>query len=114
VKSGSALPFFEFETRTPVLALPVFELAARLLSEFASRVGSGSTSDDRRRSDEELSIRQRQILELLAGNLSYKEIALMLKLSEATVKYHMGQILERLHLLNRAEAVAYARRLRQK
>ncbi|MEI7844230.1 MAG: hybrid sensor histidine kinase/response regulator transcription factor [Chloroflexota bacterium] len=90
------------------------ELAARLLSEFASRAGSGSTSDDRRRSDEELSIRQRQILELLAGNLSYKEIALMLKLSEATVKYHMGQILERLHLLNRAEAVAYARRLRQK
>ena len=90
------------------------ELAARLLSEFASLAGSRSASDERRRSDEELSIRQRQILELLAGNLSYKEIALMLKLSEATVKYHMGQILERLHLLNRAEAVAYARRLRQK
>ncbi len=75
------------------MALPVFELAAGLLSEFASMAGSGGISDDRRRSDQELSIRLRQILELLSGNLSYKEIAMMLKLSEATVKYHMGQIL---------------------
>ena len=30
-------------------------------------------------------------------------------LSENTVKYHMGEVLQRLHLKNREQVVAYAR-----
>lgn len=33
-----------------------------------------------------------------------------LSLSEHTVKYHMGEILQRLHLKNREQVVAYAQR----
>ena len=89
-------------------------LATRLLNEFTNQpVFEDVPGEGTRRSDQELSVRQRQILELLVGNLSYKEVAVALNVSESTVKYHMGQILERLHLLNRAEAVAYARRLRK-
>ncbi len=89
-------------------------LASRLLTEFAAKSEETENSPEIRTSDRKLSKRQKQILDLLVGNLSYKEIALMLKLTEPTVKYHMGQILEKLHLLNRADAVNYARRLRKK
>ena len=40
--------------------------------------------------------------------MTYKEVGAALCISESTVKYHMGQILERLHLKNREEVVAYA------
>jgi len=49
-------------------------------------------------------------LALIVQGLKYKEVAAKLFLSERTIKYHMGQILERLHLKNRAQAVEYARR----
>ncbi len=42
--------------------------------------------------------RQNEVLELTARGLSNKEIAASLNISEATVKYHVSQILERLHL----------------
>ena len=41
---------------------------------------------------------------------SYKEIGAALHISESTVKYHMGEILQRLHAKNRSEVVAYALR----
>ena len=44
--------------------------------------------------------------------MHYKEAAVALNLSEKTVKYHMGQILDRLHLKTREQAIAYARRVR--
>lgn len=53
---------------------------------------------------------QSDILRLLAEGLTYREIGRQLHLREPAVKYHMKQILERLHLANRAQAEAYARR----
>ena len=83
-------------------------LAARLLDEYAHHAEPG---DPKRVSDAELTARQWQILDLAARGMSYKEIGSTLTISEATVKYHMGQILERLHLKSRAQAVAYAKRV---
>ena len=57
-----------------------------------------------------LSARQLEILRLVAAGRTYKEIGAALHLSEKTIKYHMGQILERLHLENRAQAIAYLQR----
>lgn len=57
-----------------------------------------------------LSEREREVLALIAQGLKYKEAAAKLCLSERTIKYHMGQIIDRLHLKNRAEVVEYARR----
>lgn len=55
-----------------------------------------------------LTMRERQVLELLAGGKANKEIAFALKISENTVKNHLRNILEKLHLQNRVQAALYA------
>ncbi len=56
----------------------------------------------------ELTGRERQVLELLAAGKANKEIAFSLKISENTVKNHLRNILEKLHLQNRVQAALYA------
>jgi DNA-binding NarL/FixJ family response regulator/nitrate/nitrite-specific signal transduction histidine kinase len=82
-------------------------LATRLLDEFSRREAEEKLAPE---GEEELTPRQLEILKLVAAGKMYKEIASALRISEPTVKYHMGQILDRLHLESRAQAVAYARR----
>ncbi len=55
-----------------------------------------------------LTARQLEILRLAAQELTYKEIAEYLSVSEHTIKYHMGEVLQRLNVKNRQQAVAYA------
>ncbi len=55
-----------------------------------------------------LTERQRLVLSLTAEGKLYKEIAARLNMSEAGVKYHMEQILERLEVSSRSEAIALA------
>jgi DNA-binding NarL/FixJ family response regulator len=62
--------------------------------------------------EQALTPRQRQILEMIAEGASYKEVGTALHVSENTVKYHMGEILQRLHVKNREQVVAYALRNR--
>jgi DNA-binding NarL/FixJ family response regulator len=90
------------------------ELSALLLREFANQA---TALDDQAASGlpggppgPDLSPRQREILALVAAGQSYKQVGAALNLSEHTVKYHMGEILERLHLKNRGEVMAYALR----
>ncbi len=55
--------------------------------------------------------REREVLDLLVqGVTSNRELARRLVVSENTVKYHLRNILSKLHLHNRAEVVAYALR----
>ena len=58
-----------------------------------------------------LTSRERQVLELLASGMANKEIAFALKISENTVKNHLRNILEKLHLQNRVQAALYAVRM---
>jgi two-component system NarL family response regulator len=58
--------------------------------------------------DDRLSPRQLQVLTLVAQGKPYREVASTLSISESTVKYHIGEILECLHLQNRAQVIAYA------
>jgi DNA-binding NarL/FixJ family response regulator len=51
-----------------------------------------------------LSTRQREILELIAGGQSSKEIAEVLHVSLNTVKYHVRKVYERLHVSTRLQA----------
>lgn len=85
-------------------------LAQRLTTEF-SRLATQQAADHALAQDgiRRLSPRQAEILALVGRGLTYKEVGSCLGLAERTVKYHMGKILDELHLQNRAEAVAYAR-----
>jgi DNA-binding NarL/FixJ family response regulator len=56
-----------------------------------------------------LTDREREVLELLVeGVTSNRELADRLFVSENTVKYHLRNILQKLHLQNRAQVIAYA------
>ncbi len=56
----------------------------------------------------ELTRREAEILGLVANGLSNKEIAGQLTITEGTVKNHVHNSLEKLHLSNRVQAAAFA------
>jgi DNA-binding NarL/FixJ family response regulator len=58
--------------------------------------------------DSELSAREQEVLSLLAGGKTNKDIALQLGITEATVKCHVSAILVRLNVSDRTEAVVTA------
>ncbi len=58
-----------------------------------------------------LTDRQMEVLRLVASGLTYKEVAARLMLSDHTVRYHMSEIMELLHLENRSQIIAYAGKL---
>jgi DNA-binding NarL/FixJ family response regulator len=80
-------------------------LASNLLVGLTGGAGNRQTSSPL----DELTERERQILELVAGGDSNKEIAYQLHLSEKTVKHHMTNILQKLQVRNRVEAALMAR-----
>jgi two-component system nitrate/nitrite response regulator NarL len=79
-------------------------MASRILREFA-RIGTETPPPDSTRS---LTPRERQVLRLVSKGLTNKEIGAQLHIAENTVKNHLRNILEKLHLQNRAQAAAYA------
>jgi NarL family two-component system response regulator YdfI len=56
--------------------------------------------------DEPLSVREQEVLAMMAEGLGNKEIATRLKISEHTVKFHVSSILAKLRAATRGEAVA--------
>jgi two-component system NarL family response regulator len=93
-------------------------LAAKLLKEFA-RLREPSASDSpanpAKSSDvlpaRGLNSRQTEVLTLVSQGLSYKEASARLFISPRTVRYHMVEIMNQLHMENRAQVLAYAGRL---
>lgn len=80
------------------------KLASRVLSEFAK--GETQTDDP-----DALTEREREVLQLMVqGKTSNRKLARELGVSENTVKFHVRNILDKLRLHSRAEAVGYALR----
>lgn len=59
----------------------------------------------------DLSVREREVLALLARGLSNKELARELSVSENTVKTHLANLYAKLGARRRTEALAAARRM---
>jgi two-component system NarL family response regulator len=93
-------------------------LAERLMREFArlsgeKSGGEGEVVKGEKGAEEKecLTERQKEVLMLVATGLTYKEVGTRLSLSEATVRYHMAEIMEKLHLEHRSQVLAYAGKL---
>ena len=127
LKSISGKAFIE-ALRGLAEGVPPFSpgLAARLLSEFARLAGQPSglppappedaapptrTPAEADQPPAGLTERQIEVLRLVASGLTYKEVGNALALSERTVRYHMAEIMERLHLEHRSQVIAYAGKL---
>ncbi len=86
-------------------------LAALLLGEFARRsagpkdgpAGSGGQDAATRFTPREL-----DVLRSVAAGRTYRETAALLAMSERTVRYHMSEMLARVHLAHRSQVIAYA------
>ena len=79
-------------------------VASKLVSEFAAI----SKRTDERSMRPTLTDRELEVLRLAADGLTNRQIGRRLGISENTVKNHIRNILEKLHLHSRMEAVLYA------
>jgi DNA-binding NarL/FixJ family response regulator len=74
------------------------EIARKVIASFQEPIAAAAEV-------EELSPRERDILELLAEGHSNKQIASRLSLTENTVRWHLWHVYNKLHVRSRTEAV---------
>ncbi len=82
-------------------------MMARILEEFALSTSGGSPSPSPLVG---LTSREIEVMQELADGITNQEIATRLFISENTVKNHIHNILEKLNLHNRREAIDFARK----
>jgi two-component system NarL family response regulator len=93
-------------------------LATKIMTEFARRsrasdpvansapTGTSKSGEALSDYEEKLTERQQWILSLIARGCSYQEVARQVGISVAGVNYHVAEITARLHVENRAQAIA--------
>ncbi len=124
LKRLEATDFFNYLTElqaghppfSPGLAEKILREFSRPMEKDTEKQKSGDTAArpqmgaSRGRGDAGLSARQIQILTLVAQGQTYRQVAETIGIAERTVKYHMAEILDCLHMQNRAQVLAYAAR----
>lgn len=83
-------------------------MAAKLLTEFAALAGRDEEEREQEVPAPKLTDREMEVLKLVARGLNNKDIAKELFISENTVKNHVRNILEKLQIHSRMEAVMIA------
>lgn len=98
---------------SPGLAEKILKSFSDLSAQRSSQTAPGSATDQQVNCSElsALSARQIQILTLVANGQGYQQVAATLNIAERTVKYHMSEILNCLHLQNRSQVIAFAARI---
>ena len=92
-------------TQGGVIVSPI--MATKLLTEFKGLEAEGKR-ETIQETESNLSPREGEVLQLVAQGATNKQIADSLFISENTVKTHLRNIMEKLHLANRSQAAAYA------
>jgi len=82
-------------------------LASRLLDEYIS-LSRTLENGAKVAESEKVTDRERDVLELLVQGATNRDIARNLLITENTVKVHLRNILDKLHLRNRQQAAAFA------
>jgi NarL family two-component system response regulator LiaR len=80
------------------------DITRKLVDQFAR------PQTDPRPVPRDLTPRELEVLRLIAHGMSNREIAQALAISHKTVKSHVGNILSKLHLVDRTQAAIYAHR----
>jgi two-component system, NarL family, response regulator LiaR len=83
-------------------------VAARLLRRLSDPSGPGQAMSGLAGGVEQLTRRERQVLELIALGRSNKRIAVELEIAEKTVKTHVGHVLAKLGVSDRTQAALLA------
>ncbi|MGZ4152176.1 MAG: response regulator [Actinomycetota bacterium] len=104
VKNTSSEEFFDLLQALERGEAPLSRGLAAKIMQYLARGGRLQGSQV------ELTAREEEILRLVADGRTNRDMAAALSISEATVKFHMTNILAKLHLENRAQVVAYAHR----
>jgi DNA-binding NarL/FixJ family response regulator len=99
--------FVPLESRNHILlnTEPAWEQFVNEIDEFLSVSPDRSTAF----SFDELTARERDVLELVAQGSSNIDISVRLKISDKTVRNHVSSILSKLGAVSRAQAVAISR-----
>ncbi len=82
------------------------DLAKQVVQDYLNRVDSGEESE----SYEDLTEREREVLQFLAMGLTNQQVADKLTLSVRTVETHRARIMDKLGIKGRAALVTYAKR----
>jgi DNA-binding NarL/FixJ family response regulator len=110
LKSLEAGPFLSYLQAVERGEAAVSREVSGMLLKAVSQQDAAGRADREASGEPKLTGRQAEILQLVAQQLSNKEIADRLSVSEHTVKYHLGEIFQRLNLKNRDQAAEYAAR----
>jgi NarL family two-component system response regulator YdfI len=111
VRRGGARAVLSPESSAEEISAAVYAAALGFTVVRAERVEAATrtNTDFHRRPNEPphqaLSLREREVLAMLAEGLGNKEVAWRLKISEHTVKFHINSIFQKLNASSRTEAV---------
>ncbi len=109
------------KTQTPEILIKAIEkvhagevwiersLMANLLTRLSHNHGSNGLDPEAERI-QQLSVRERQIIQLIGHGLKNKQIAAQLCISETTVRHHLTSIFSKLEVSDRLELLVYAHR----
>lgn len=96
----------QWQTALPLVAAGGYWVPRAVLSRFVESIlGSRKATIARDKTPSTLSRREREVLESLLQNLSNKEIASKLNISERTVKFHVSNLLEKHNVRRRADLI---------
>jgi DNA-binding NarL/FixJ family response regulator len=78
------------------------------MSPLLTRTNPGAVVRDHQQNVPQLTLRQKEVLRLLAEGRSMKQVAYVLKLTTRTVAYHKYSMMEHLQLRSSAELIRFA------